>query len=238
MSRYGQYCPVAQTLELLGDRWTLLIVRDMLTGTQHFNHLERGLPGISRGLLATRLRQLQAAGIIEKRVNRSGRQTTEYHLTQAGQEIQTIIQALLLWGVDWAFGDPSPGQLDPLLLMWWIHDRINVDELPPGRTVIQFDFYGAATDSYWLVLSADDVTLCQTNPGYEINVWVRADVSTFFKVWLGRIEYHEAIHSDTIQVEGQPRLVRGFPTWFAWSAAAPAVRAARAKREGRPVPAF
>lgn len=231
MSKYGQYCPVAQALELLGDRWTLLIIRDMLTGTRHFNDLERGLPGISRGLLAKRLRQLQAAGVIEKRLNRSGRQTTEYHLTQAGQEIHDIINALLVWGANWAFGDPSPEQLDPLLLLWWMHDRVNVAQLPADRTVIQFDFYGAATESYWLVLSSADVTLCLTDPGYDIDVWVNADLATFFKLWLGRIDYHEAIHSAEVRVEGNPQLVRAFPNWFAWSVAAPAVRAARVRNQ-------
>src|SRR5215813_417825 len=91
MSKYGQYCPVAKALEILGDRWTLLIVRDMLSGTRHFNDLERGLPRISRALLASRLRQLQQAGIIEKRQNGSGRQTTEYLLTQAGQELINVV---------------------------------------------------------------------------------------------------------------------------------------------------
>src|SRR5215203_3025233 len=117
MSKYGQYCPVAQSLELIGDRWTLLIIRDMLTGTTHFNDLERGLPGISRALLSKRLRQLELSGVIEKRLNSSGRERTEYHLTQAGNELQAVIGALLTWGATWAFGDPSPEQLNSVLLM-------------------------------------------------------------------------------------------------------------------------
>ena len=107
MLSYGQYCPVAQALELIGDRWTLLIIRDMLTGMQHFNDFERGLPGLSRGLLAKRLRQLQEAGVIEKHVNEAGRKTTEYHLTASGQALYDVISALTVWGADWAFGDPS-----------------------------------------------------------------------------------------------------------------------------------
>ena len=228
MSKYGQYCPVAQALELLGDRWTLLIIRDMLTGTRHFNDLERGLPGLSRGLLAKRLRQMQEAGIIEKRRNNSGRKTTEYHLTQSGHELQDVIASLLVWGTHWAFGDPSPEQLDPLLLMWWMHNRVQVECLPEERVVAQFDFRGASVKTYWLVLARQDVTLCLTDPGYVINVLVTADLATFFKLWLGRIEYHEAIAQYDVRVEGIPRHVRAFPDWFAWSPAAPAVRAARA----------
>ncbi|NDJ76474.1 MAG: helix-turn-helix transcriptional regulator, partial [Chloroflexi bacterium] len=140
MSTYGQYCPVAQALDVLGDRWTLLIIRDMMTGTRHFNDLKRGLPGISTGLLSKRLRQLQQAGIIEKRTTAAGRQTTAYHLTQAGHDLQPVIHALLVWGVDWAFGDPTLEQMDPLLLMWWMHDRVDHAHLPDHRVVIQFDF--------------------------------------------------------------------------------------------------
>jgi DNA-binding HxlR family transcriptional regulator len=230
MSKYGQYCPVAQSLELIGDRWTLLIIRDMLGGTTQFNHLERGLPGISRPLLAKRLRQLETAGVIEKRVNISGRERTEYHLTQAGTELQAVIGALLTWGATWAFGDPSPEELNSVLLMWWIQNRISHDALPPQRIVVQFDFYGAEAVTYWLLLSREDVTLCMTDPGYEINVLVTADLATFFKLWLGRIRYAEALN-DGLQVEATPQLVRDFPTWFAWSAAAGAVEAARVKQE-------
>ncbi len=114
MQSYGQYCPVAQALELLGDRWTLLIIRDMLTGTRHFNELERGLPGISRSLLAKRLKFLQAVGIVEKYHN-LGRKSTEYRLTRAGEDTLGVIEALMVWGITWAINDPSPEQLDPLL---------------------------------------------------------------------------------------------------------------------------
>ncbi|MBZ0295179.1 MAG: helix-turn-helix transcriptional regulator [Anaerolineae bacterium] len=227
MTKYGQYCPVAQALELLGDRWTLLIIRDLLTGTHYFNDLERGLPGISRGLLAKRLRQLQDAGLVEKCLNESGRNTTEYHLTQAGQEIQEVINALLMWGTRWAFGEPSPEQLDPLLLMWWMRNRVHVDRLPEERVVVQFDFYGAKTETYWLLMSQSDVAICLTDPGYEINVLVTADLAAFFKLWLGNLEFDEVIHSQVVRVEAIPRLVRAFPDWFAWSPAATAVRAAR-----------
>src|ERR1041385_4786745 len=98
MSKYGQYCPVAKSLEILGDRWTLLILRDLLTGTTHFNDLERGLPGISRALLANRLRHLKRVGLIEKRTTGSLRQSTEYQPTQAGQELLPVLGALRVWG--------------------------------------------------------------------------------------------------------------------------------------------
>lgn len=229
MSKYGQYCPIAQALEVIGDRWTLLIIRDMLTGISHFNDLERGLPGISKALLARRLRQLQQAGVVEKQVNQAGRQSTEYRLTQAGYELQAVINALLSWGATWAFDEPSPEELDPVLLMWWMRKRTNVHDLPKDRVVIQFDFYGAKTDTFWLVMMAEDVTICLTDPGFGIDVLVTADLATCFKLWLGRVPYVDAVGESGIIVEGLPGYVRAFPTWFQWSPAAKAVQLARAR---------
>ncbi|MEO8395719.1 MAG: helix-turn-helix domain-containing protein, partial [Chloroflexota bacterium] len=214
MSKYGQFCPVAKALEILGDRWTLLIVRDFLTGTSHFNDLERGLPGISRALLSSRLQLLQQAGIIEKRLNVSGRKTTEYLLTQAGQELMNVIGSLMVWGETWAFGEPTPEELDPILLMWRLRKQVNVAQLPEYRVVVQFDFHGAETVSFWLILTTGDVTLCLTDPGYEINVLVTADLAAFFKLHAGRISYQEALNDYDINVEAIPGLMRAFPGWF------------------------
>jgi DNA-binding HxlR family transcriptional regulator len=216
MSKYGQYCPVAKSLEILGDRWTLLIVRDMLTGTTHFNDLERGLPGISRALLANRLKLLQRAGIIEKRLTSGRRSTTNYQLTLAGQQLLPVINSLWNWGETWAFGDPTPEELNPVLLMWWLRNRAERDLLPEKRVVAQFDFHGAAEVSFWLILSRDDVTLCLTDPGYDINLLVTADLATLFRVWGGRILYREALVRQVITVAGVPGLVRAFPRWFGW----------------------
>ena len=221
MTKYGQYCPVAKSLEILGDHWTLLIIRDMLTGTRHFNDLERGLPRISRALLASRLRQLRQAGVIDKQLTGAGRKTTEYQLTQAGQELFGVIMALRGWGEKWAFGDPTPDQLDPVLLMWWLHNRVDVDQLPEQRVVAQFDFHGAAVVSFWLVLTRADVTLCLTDPGFEINLLVTADLATFYKVWGGRISYPEALNRYGVTVEGVPCLTRAFPHWFGWGVTEP-----------------
>lgn len=216
MSKYGQYCPVAKSLEILGDRWTLLIVRDMLTGTTHFNDLERGLPGISRALLASRLKLLQRAGIIEKRLVSGGRSTTSYQLSPAGQQLLPVITSLWTWGESWAFGDPTPEELNPVLLMWWLRSRAERDLLPAKRIVAQFDFHGAAEVSFWLILKRDDVTLCLTDPGYDINLLVTADLATLFRVWGGRIQYREALACQGIAVAGVPALVRAFPRWFGW----------------------
>jgi DNA-binding HxlR family transcriptional regulator len=229
MNKYGQYCPIAMATEILGDKWTLLIVRDLLTGTSHFNDLERGLPGISRGLLANRLRRLKDVGVIEKEDLGRGLKT-QYRLTAAGQDLQKVIQALLVWGARWAFDAPSEEQLDPLLLLWWMRDRVNHHTLPQERVVVQFNFQHTKQETYWLVLTPEDVSICLTYPGFEIDVLVTTSLSAFFQVWMGRISYQEALSKHGMTVEAIPSLVRAFPGWFAWSLAAPAVQAAMAER--------
>src|SRR5262249_42353517 len=107
MHLYGQYCPVARATEILADRWTPLIIRELLAGIGRFNDLDRGLPGISRALLVDRLRRLEEAGIVERRRD-GGKQRGEYHLTRAGRELQSMIDVLGRWGARWAFGDPRP----------------------------------------------------------------------------------------------------------------------------------
>lgn len=232
MYKYGQYCPIAKAAEILGDRWTLLIVRDLLVGTHHFNDLERGLPGISRGLLAERLRRLQRMGLVEKVDLGNGRRRTAYHLTEAGRELQGVIDSLLIWGARWAFAEPEESELDPVLLMWWMRSRMHVDLLPADRITVQFDFTGASRQSFWLVLTKEDVSICLTDPGFELDILVTADLATFFQVWLGRIAYADALRDGRVRVDAIPLLAHAFPTWFAYSLTAPAVRAAVAAQRG------
>jgi DNA-binding HxlR family transcriptional regulator len=219
MAKYGQFCPVAKSLELLGDQWTLLIIRDMLGGVSHFNDLERGLPGISRAVLSKRLSQLQRAGVIEKRLYATRRQSTEYVLTQAGYELGGVIGALTVWGEAWAFSEPEPDELDPVLLMWWLRGDVRQETIPQTRVVVQFDFLLPRKAYFWLVMTPADVTLCLTDPGYEVDVSVTADLAAFYKVWWGRTTFEQALRDNGVTVEGQSRLVRALPGWFRWSAA-------------------
>lgn len=225
MYRYGQYCPVARATEILGDRWTLLIIRDLLTGTRHFNDLVRGLPGISRALLVERLDRLEREGVIEKHQIDQGRRTTQYELTDAGEQLVDVLQALLEWGSRWAFGEPQQGELDPILLLWWMRQRVHKERLPQQRVVVQFDFEGAEQDHYWLVLTKDDVSVCLNYPGFQVDVLVTADLATFYQMWLGRLSYRQALHEQEMAVDAIPALRSAFPDWFALSPAADTVRA-------------
>jgi DNA-binding HxlR family transcriptional regulator len=141
MQKYKQYCPVARASEILADRWTPLIVRELILGSHRFNEIERGLPGISRSLLASRLRDLEDAGVVE-RLPSAQSNVAAYHLSEAGRDLKTVIETLGAWGVRWAFGEPRPEELDAGLLVWRIHQRINRELLPERRTVVEFDFTG------------------------------------------------------------------------------------------------
>jgi DNA-binding HxlR family transcriptional regulator len=229
MYLYGQYCPVARASEILADRWTLLIVRELLAGVDHFNALDRGLPGISRALLVERLRRLERMGVVARRASSAGR-AVEYSLTPAGRQLQVIIDAMGGWGARWAFGDPRPSELDPVVLLWWMRRRVHRERLPARRVVIQFDFHGGHTGRYWLVLERTDVSVCLQHPRFEIDLRVTANIDAFYRVWLGRTSLGEARRRGVVRLEGTPTAVRGFADWFAWSPMAPAVRAALARR--------
>jgi DNA-binding HxlR family transcriptional regulator len=150
MRSYAQYCPIAKASEILGDRWTLLIVREMMGGATGFNELQRGLPGISRSVLTDRLRSLERAEIIERRTGPKGR-TLEYRLTPAGRDLEQVVQALGEWGVTWSFTDPRPEERDPDLLIVRMARHVDHDELPADRTVVQFNFRNPAK-RFWMVL--------------------------------------------------------------------------------------
>ena len=201
-------------------------MRELLLGTRHFNDLERGLPGISRALLAERLRRLQKMEVVEKRVVSARPRKTEYRLTAAGQELQVVIDVLMAWGARWQFGEPGPEELDPILLLWWMRGRVRREELLQERVVVQFDFVGVVEGSYWLILAAEDVSVCLKYPGFDVDVLVTAELDRFLQVWLGRISYEEALREQWLAVDAIPSLRRAFPRWFAWSPAAATVRSA------------
>ena len=215
MWEYGQYCPIARATEILADRWTLLIVRELLDGVHQFNELDRSLPGVSRMLLVERLRRLEATGVIVRRLHPGRR--VEYQLTRAGHDLQRIIDVLGSWGARWAFGDPRPSELDPILLLWWMRRHVHRDRLPQERVVVEFDFRGGHSGTYWLVFNRSDISLCLQHPKFEVDVRVHADIAVLYRVWLGRDKFAEALARRQIRLAGPPELVRAFPRWFAWS---------------------
>lgn len=228
MRSYAQYCPVAKATEVLGDRWTLLIMREMLGGATGFNELHRGLPGISRSVLSDRMRALERAEVISRRKGPKGR-TLEYRLTAAGRDLQPVVQAIGEWGATWSFTEPRPEELDPDLLIVWMARHVDRDRLPPDRTVVRFDFRDPMR-RYWMVLEPSEVSVCLQHPGFGVDLEVAVDTTALYRVYMGRAELGGAIRAGPVTLRGPQALQRGFGRWFTWSAFAPASRSAHERR--------
>lgn len=215
---YGQYCPISRALDLLGERWTLLVVRDLLVGTTRFNELARGLPGLSRSLLARRLRQLERAGLVE---HANG----EYLLTRAGRELEPIVFGIGAWGARWTFGDPTEAELDAELLVWWMHTRLETSVLNGRRHVLHVRFSDDRR-LFWIVVEAGSPSVCLVDPGFAVDVTVHSDVATLYRVWLGRLPLKEALRTGRVRFEGAAPLVARMPFVFRLSPVAAVVGAA------------
>lgn len=227
MRSYKQFCPVAKAAEILAERWTPLIIREMLMGSHRFNELEAGLPGIPRSLLVKRLRTLEMAGLVEHRAS-NGR--SEYYLTAAGQELMPVIEGMGEWGQRWVNQEIGPQDLDPRLLMWDMRRRIHLDRLPGRRVVARFDFRGDRRDTIWLVLERPEPSVCFHDPGYEVDLLVTADTVALHRVWIGRLDLADAIRDGSISLDGSRELTRAFPRWLALSSFAGIPPADRAPR--------
>jgi DNA-binding HxlR family transcriptional regulator len=229
---YGQYCPVSLGSEVLADRWTPLILRELVLGSTRFNDIERGLPGISRTLLAQRLGHLERRGVLERRPARAGR-GSEYHLTPAGRDLESVIMAIGEWAVRWLYAEPEPAHVDPIALTWWMHRRVATERLPDRRVVIEFDYRGADPTTIWLVLDRGEPSVCVKHPGFDSDVRVVTDPTAFMRVFSGIESLADARRRGAVTIEGPTALTRSFGSWFLWSPFAPAVRRAVIGTPGR-----
>jgi DNA-binding HxlR family transcriptional regulator len=209
---YRQFCPVAKAMELLDERWTLLVVRELLVGTEHFNDLRRGVPRMSPTLLSKRLGQLVRAGIVQRCDD--GR----YVLTPAGRELRPVVEALGIWGTRW-IGQIGDKDLDPKLLMWDMRRNIDRDTVPAGRTVVEFRFGDMATANrhWWLVITPDDVDVCDVDPGHDVQVLVDGPLRQLVGIWLGELTWADAMRAGTVELHGPDALRRAVPRWFTLS---------------------
>lgn len=230
MRTYGQFCPVAKAAEVFAERWTPLIIREMLLGSRRFTELEQGLPCIPKSLLVQRLRTLEDAGVIERRFEGSGKKC-EYHLTQAGQELWHVVKELGEWGQRWVNHEIGLSELDPKLLMWDMRRRINLELLPDHRVVVQFEFEGARRGSFWLVLEHPDPSVCLHDPGFEVDLLVTVDTLAMHRIWVGRLTIADAMEEGLMSIEGPSHLVRPFPGWLALGYFASIPPAASAKSQ-------
>lgn len=223
---YGQFCPIAIAAEILAERWMPLVIRELLCGSVRFNDLQRGVPRMSSALLARRLKQLQFAGIVERRRGEAG--SFEYHLTPAGRELFPVVEQMGLWAQRWLRHDlVETGNLDPDLLMWDIRRNV-ASRIPPrnGRYVAEFRLSGVPISRrrYWLVFERGGVDLCYRNPGFDIDLFVEANLLALTRIWLGHISVDQAVREGRLHLDGSRSDVAGFRSWFALSMFAPAGR--------------
>lgn len=209
---YGQFCPVAKAMEVLDERWTLLVVRELTLGSRYFNELRRGVPRMSPTLLSKRLHSLIRAGVVERWQDGS---RVSYQLTPAGWELEPIVQALGRWGIRWVpeLGDED---LDPHLLLWDIHRNLDVEALPDGRTVLKFCFTDIpkAGREWWIVVNPGEVDVCDADPGFDVRVTVQSSLRALVQVWRGDISWRDAMRSGELQLQGDTSARNAFPRWL------------------------
>lgn len=216
MKSYGQFCPVAKASEIFAQRWTPLIIRELLMGSRKFSELEIGLPKIPRSLLTKRLRTLESVGVLERKADGNSKRAG-YHLTAAGMDLFGVIRGLGEWGQKWVNHDIGQDEVDPALLVWDMHRRVEVDLLPPDRVVVQMTFSGARTGDYWLILERPEPSACMQDPGFDVDVFVVADTVAIHKAWMGMASFDEYVEEGLIELFGLASHVNAFPTWFKFS---------------------
>lgn len=213
---YGQFCPVSKAAEIFATRWTPLILRELMMGSTRFNDIHRGLPLMSRTLLAQRLRELERAGVVRAERRARGH---DWLLTEAGEAFRPMVEALHLWGRRWGRSLPTQDDMDPTLLMWDIHRKVLLERVTPGRHVLRFHFRGvprqfAAVRRVWLVLTPNDADVCHQDPGYPVTLAVEVDVGLMCRIWMGYEAWEEALRRGAIQFDGDKAAAKLLPEWL------------------------
>jgi DNA-binding HxlR family transcriptional regulator len=219
MKGYGQFCPVAKATEVLGEKWTPLIIRELISGDQSFNNLRKGVPLMSPSLLSSRLKSLERSGVIERNKTDKG---VIYSLTRAGEEIRPVIEQLGVWGQRWARSDMSRKDLDPSLLMWDAHRRIDTSYFPNGRSVLRFEFvdYPSKLRLWWLVITNGEVDICLKDPGHEVTLYIQSTLKTMTQVWMGDISVSKAKRDKLLHLRGDASIRNSMSSWIGRSALA------------------
>ncbi|MCA0996750.1 winged helix-turn-helix transcriptional regulator [Alloyangia pacifica] len=214
---YFQFCPVAMAAEILCTRWTMVLVRELVAGSTRFNDLRRGVPRMSRSLLAQRLRELEAADIVERRPV-PGTQHVDYLLTPAGKDLLSIVEAFGIWGQKWVKSEPSLERLDVSLLMWDMRRNLDPSPLPPRRTVLNFRFpdLPQSKRAWWLIVEPNGaVDLCLADPGFEVDLFVTTDLRTMTEIWMGLATARQA--AERMQLDGNRAVADTMQQWLGLS---------------------
>ena len=216
---YKQFCPVAMAAEILCARWTIVLLRELLAGSTRFNELRRGVPRMSPALLSRRLKELEAAGIVE-RVRQDADGANEYRLTEPGRDLQPVVESMGIWGQRWVDADLTLENLDPSLLMWDMRRNLDTSPLPDERSVIQFIYSDlpASQKNWWLIVEPDgEVDLCSVDPGFEIDLYVTTDLRPMTAIWMGLSTVKAERQNGSLELVGDVTLSRQMQTWLGLS---------------------
>ena len=236
MAKYADYCPIAVGVDVLGDRWTPLVIRELMVGASGFNEIHRGIPRMSRSMLSQRLRMLERRGLVHRETSGRGR-PGRYTLTESGVVLTPIVWAIGHWAAEWVFGDPTEEDCDALSLLWRMHQHALPTALPADRTVIHLTLTGPGGAEGWLAIERRAVTVCTTDPGYDVDLVLEADTAQMHRWLLGMVPFRQLVGEGCVRLLGPTRLVRAFPTWFDVDYFAEGFRRAERRRAQQPVTA-
>lgn len=208
MAGHGQFCSVARAHEVLGGRWTLLVVRELLCGGRRFNDIRRAIPRISRGMLSDRLQALTEIGVA---VRTAGEHGPEYELTAAGRDIAPVIGALGSWGQRWLPRRPEREEFDLEPLLIDMERRTRPAALPRDPLVVRFEMQGCRPR--FMLLRLGEASVCTHNPGFPDPLRVGGPLAALVAWWRGDASFLEAQRMG-LAVEGPRALARRFPGWF------------------------
>ncbi len=206
---YNQFCPVAMAAEVLGARWTLVLLRELVAGSTRFNDLRRGVPRMSPALLSKRLKELEAAKLVVRVPCEREPGVFEYRLTDAGQELRPVIEAIGCWGQRWIDREATLGKLDLTLLMWDMRRNLDPNPMPGGQSTIQIIFTDqpASRRNWWLVVEpGQEVDLCSVDPGFDVDLYLSTDLRTMTEIWMGYTSIPRAREMGKLLITGDRRL--------------------------------
>jgi DNA-binding HxlR family transcriptional regulator len=211
---YGQFCPIAKATEIIGEKWTILIIRELLMGGSRFNELQNGLSLISPTILSRRLDSLIEHGlVVKKRI--SGQRGFQYLPTESCRELLPVIRALADWGMCWARSNLNEKDYDVELLMLYLKRSIVPEKLVGDETVIRFHFTDIKRyPNWWIVVHEDEIDLCVNDPGKNVDVWFTTSVKTMVNVWMGDTTYRQAIRNENLKLVGDSTLIRNVTAWM------------------------
>ena len=224
---YNQFCPVAMAAEVLCSRWTVVLLRELLAGSTRFNDLRRGLPRMSPALLSQRLKELEEAGVVARTPVPGDPTILEYGLTEAGQELQPLVESFGKWGQRWIPSKLSLELLDAQLLMWDMRRGLKFEPPPPRRLVIQFQFPDAPKRErgWWLIVEpGQPIDLCSVDPGHDVDLYVTSPLRTMTAIWMGIESVRNARESDRLMLTGDRDLIETMERWLGLSPFAPVER--------------